>query len=103
MCCKLQLLLFAVKNVAVIPGAVTCVSATARPSWGFLSAVWQLLQITDSGTLATRLLEAVLNAGLGVSEFDEMLSDEIASVASDDDVSASGAYPAQSTCSSGSG
>lgn len=47
-------------------------------------------EITDSGALATRLLEAVLTAGLGVSEFDEMLSDEIASVASDDDVSASG-------------
>lgn len=47
-------------------------------------------QITDSGALATRLLEACLNAGLGVSEFDEMLSDEIASIASDDDVGESG-------------
>lgn len=47
-------------------------------------------QITDSGALATRLLEACLNAGLGVSEFDEMLSDEIANVASDNDVGESG-------------
>jgi hypothetical protein len=46
--------------------------------------------VTDSGALATRLLDAVLNAGLGVSEFDELLSDEIASAASEDGLSASG-------------
>ena len=47
--------------------------------------------MTDSGALATRLLDAVLNAGLGVTEFDELLSDEIASAASEDGLSASGA------------
>jgi hypothetical protein len=57
--------------------------------------------VTDSGALATRLLDAVLNAGLGVSEFDELLSDEIASAASEDDLSASGADVIVSACVGG--
>ncbi len=39
--------------------------------------------MTDSGALATRLLGAALNAGLGASQFDELLSGEIADVADD--------------------